>query len=141
MEVWQNKIRRLRSFLRGWAKDQSSLYKKEKARLLDIIDRLDIKAEIVPLSDAEREELRNANDKIASLRRDGESKWAQTAKVKYIQEGGNNTKFFHLITNGKHRRKNIFQLEQDEGTITGQENLQNYIRNFYKQLFGGRGTK
>ena len=88
MEVWQNKIRHLRSFLRGWAKNLSSVYKEEKLRLLGIIDRLDVKAETVPLTDLEREELRLANDKNASLRRDEESKWAQHAKVKNIQEGG-----------------------------------------------------
>jgi hypothetical protein len=56
--------------------------------------------------------------------------------VKYIQEGGNNTKYFHLIANGKHRKKKIFQLEQDEGTIVGEENLKVYITEFYKKLFG-----
>jgi hypothetical protein len=30
MEVWQNKVRHLRSFLRGWAKNLSSQYRKEK---------------------------------------------------------------------------------------------------------------
>jgi hypothetical protein len=45
-------------------------------------------------------------------------------------------KYFHLIANGKHRRKKIFQLEQDEGTIIGQENIKNYITEFYKNLFG-----
>ena len=68
--------------------------------------------------------------------REEESKWAQRAKVKYIQEGGDNTKYFHLIANGKHRRKKIFQLEQDEGTIVGQENLKTYISEYYKSLFG-----
>ena len=76
-----------------------------------------------------------ANDRKCGLRRDEETKWAQRAKVKYIQEGGNNTKYFHLIVNGKHRKKKIFQLEQDEGTITGQENLKIYISEYYKQLF------
>jgi hypothetical protein len=42
-----------------------------------------------------------------------EAKWAQRAKVKHVQEGGNNTRYFHLIANGKHRKKKIFQLEQD----------------------------
>ena len=70
------------------------------------------------------------------LRRDEESKWAQRAKVKHIQEGGNNTKYFHLIANGKHRRKKIFQLEQEEGTIVGQSNLKTYISEYYKKLFG-----
>jgi hypothetical protein len=54
------------------------------------------------------------NEQIDKLRRDEESKWAQCAKVKHVQEGGNNTKYFHLVANGKHRRTNIFQLEQDK---------------------------
>ena len=68
--------------------------------------------------------------------REEESKWAQRAKVKHIQEGGNNTKYFHLIANGKHRKKKIFQLEQEEGTIVGDENLRIFITEYYKRLFG-----
>ena len=97
---------------------------------------LDRKAETVPLSDSEREAMRKANEQVLKLRRDQESKWAQRAKVKHIQEGGNNTKYFHLIANGKHWRKKIFQLEQDEGTIVGDENLKVYITEYYKNLFG-----
>jgi hypothetical protein len=94
--------------------------------LLALIDELD-----------ERAKLRKANDDIKKLRRDEESKWAQRTKVKHIQEGGNNTKYFHLIANGEHRRKKN-QLEQDEGTIVGDENLQVYISEYYKKLFGGQ---
>src|SRR6266540_5064554 len=53
-----------------------------------------------------------------------------------FKRGDNNTKYFHLIANGKHRKKKIFQLEQDEGTIVGEEKLKLYITNYYKQLFG-----
>jgi hypothetical protein len=113
--LWQNKIRHLQNILKGWAKNLSGFYKKEKCRLLELIDRLDLKAESTPLTTAERKEMREANDALAKLRRDEESKWAQPAKVKHIQEGGNNTKYFHLIANGRHRRKKIFQLEQEEG--------------------------
>jgi hypothetical protein len=38
---------------------------------------------------------------------DEETKWAQCAKVKHIQEGGNNIKYFHLIADGKHRKKKL----------------------------------
>jgi hypothetical protein len=82
--------------------------KKEKKRLLTIIDELDIKAETVPLNTSESGRLREANEKLSNLRREEESKWAQRAKVKYVQEGGNNSKYFHLIANGKHRRKKKF---------------------------------
>ena len=136
IERWQNKIRHLRRFLKGWAKNLSGKYKKEKGKLLAIIDELDLKAETTPLSMSEREALKEANERVTKLRRDEESKWAQRAKVKHIQEGGQNTKYFHLIANGKHRKKKIFQLEQDEGTIVGEDNLKLYITEYYKKLFG-----
>jgi hypothetical protein len=80
--------------------------------------------------------LKQAHERLNKLRRDEEQKWAQRAKVKHVQEGGSNTKYFHLIANGKHRKKRIFQLEQEEGTIVGNENLKVYITEFYKKLFG-----
>ena len=104
--------------------------------MLRLIDELDIKAETTPLSTAEREAKKNADDFIARLRRDEEAKWAQRAKLKHVQQGGDNTRYFHLIANGKHRKKCISQLEQDEGTIVGETNLKVFISEFYKKLFG-----
>ena len=106
-----------------------------------LIDELDIKAEQLPLSEAEMAAKKDAENFLAKLRRDEESKWAQRAKVKHIREGGANTKYFHLIANGKHRKKRIFQLEQDEGTIVGESNLKVFISEFYKKLFGAPEPK
>jgi hypothetical protein len=69
---------------------------------------LDRKVEATPLSVSQRETMNESNEKVLKLCCDAESKWAQRAKVKHIQEGGNNTKYFHITANGKHRRKNIF---------------------------------
>jgi hypothetical protein len=52
--IWQNKIHHLRRFLKGWAKCISGQYKKEKKKLLSLIEELDLKAETSPLNDAER---------------------------------------------------------------------------------------
>ena len=136
VERWQNKIRHLRQFLRGWAKNMSGEYRVLRDKLLLLIDELDIKAESTILSESERLAKRDAEAYLSKIRRDEEAKWAQRAKVRHIQEGGSNTKYFHLIANGKHRKKRIFQLEQDEGTIVGQENLKVFISEFYKKLFG-----
>jgi hypothetical protein len=46
------------------------------------------KQKTTPLSQAERVTLKDANEKITKLRRDEETKWAQRAKVKHIQQGG-----------------------------------------------------
>jgi hypothetical protein len=53
MQRWQNKIRRLRQFLRGWAKNRNGAYKKEKQELLRKAEELDKKAESQLLSQRE----------------------------------------------------------------------------------------
>ena len=42
--IWQNKIRRLQEFLRGWAKNKRGHYEEEKKELISKLDRLDKKA-------------------------------------------------------------------------------------------------
>jgi len=51
-------------------------------------------------------------------------------------QGDANTRFFQLVANGRHSKTRIFQLEQDEGTIVGHDNLKTYITEYYKNLFG-----
>ena len=136
IERWQNKIRHLRSFLRGWAKHLGGVYKVEKERLLSLIQTLDIKAETMVLLPTELHIKHEAEMRLKDLLREEELKWALRAKVRKVVQGDANTQFFHMIANGKHRKKRIFQLEQDEGTIVGQDNLKTYITEYYKRLFG-----
>ena len=107
-----------------------------KRRLLTLIQSLDVKAESTILQSAELHAKEDAEMRLKELLREEELKWALRAKVRKVVQGDANTQFFHMIANGKHRKKRIFQLEQDEGTIIGQENLKLYITNYYKQLFG-----
>jgi hypothetical protein len=70
------------------------------------------------------------------MRRKEELYWAQRAKARMILQGDDNTKFFHLLANGRYRKTRITQLEQEEGIIVGQRNLMEYVTKFYKHLFG-----
>jgi hypothetical protein len=40
------------------------------------------------------------------------------------------------VANGRHRKTKIVQLEQEEGIVVGDANLNNYITKYYKGLFG-----
>jgi hypothetical protein len=51
MQRWQNKIIRLRQYLRGWAKHTAGAYKQKKKRLIAGLDELDKKAETSILAD------------------------------------------------------------------------------------------
>jgi hypothetical protein len=48
-----SKLQRLRQFLRGWAKNVSGNYKKEKAKLIKKADALEKKAEVPSLNTVE----------------------------------------------------------------------------------------
>ena len=136
LERWQNKIRRLRQHLRGWAQHISGTYRKEKKKLLALLEGLDKKAESVPLTDQEINYKHFLKGRLVLLLRDEELKWYERAKVKMLLEGDDNTRSFHLVANGKHRKQHIYQLENDHGVIVGDEQLKIHITQYYKSLFG-----
>ena len=70
LERWQAKIRRLRQYLRGWAKNTSGAYKKEKKALLDKLDELDKKVESIHLNEEEVNLKHVLNDRLADLLRE-----------------------------------------------------------------------
>jgi hypothetical protein len=108
IDKWQMKIRRLHQHLRGWAKHVSGVYKKEKTTLLNKLDELDKKIEHTLLNDSERDLKHVLNERLAKLLREEELKWYQRAKVKHVLEGDANTKYYHLLANGRHRKTRIF---------------------------------
>ena len=97
---------------------------------------MDTTAENRLLTDGEREQLETARDNMAKLLREEELKLYQCAKATDVLLGDNNTRYFQMIANGKHRKKCIFSLDKDGLKIEGQNNLKNYITQFYKELFG-----
>jgi hypothetical protein len=122
--------------LRGWAKNVSGAIKREKVLLIAKADELEKKAEVQLLSNQELDLKLFVKNRLALLLREEEIKWYQRAKTKHIIEGDRNTKYYHLVTNGKHRKTRIFQLEQEEGVIKGDVQLKKYISKYYKNLFG-----
>ena len=101
-----------------------------------IIDKLEAFAEVRLLSTQEIELKNQSNAEIAGLLREEELKWYQRSKAQFILEGDSNTRYFHSLANGRHRKKLIHSLSQDEGMIEGHEQLKSYITNYYKNLFG-----
>ena len=68
--------------------------------------------------------------------REEEIRWYQRAKGKELLEGDSNTKYFQLIASGKHGKTRIYQLQDGNHTISGDENLKKYITTYYRGLFG-----
>ena len=74
LQRWQNKIRALRQYLRGWAKHSSGQNKKEKQHLTSLVNELDKKAEIMLLSAQEITLKYYINERLAHMLRKEELK-------------------------------------------------------------------
>ena len=126
----------MRIYLGGWARHVTGLLKNEKLRLSSVIDDIEAIAEVRPLTTQEIELKSHSNAQLAGLLREEELKWYQRSKAQFLLEGDSNTRYFHSVANGRHRKKLIHSLVQDEGTIEGHEQLKSYITKYYKGLFG-----
>ena len=51
------------------------------------------------------------------------TKMVPKSKGQTLLEGDANNKYFHLMTNGKHMKTRMFQLEQEEGILSVMMNL------------------
>ncbi len=97
---------------------------------------LDKKTETILLTQEEIDIRVYSRNRLSTLLREEEIKWFQRAKTKDILEGDSNTKYFHLVANGKHRKTRIFQLQDGDQLIRGDANLKLHITTYYKGLFG-----
>jgi hypothetical protein len=136
LEKWQAKIRKVRQYLRGWAQHTSGILKKEKKEIISKLDEIDKRAESVPLSTSELDLCNFLQSRLAQLLREEEIKWYQRAKVKELLEGDSNTKYFHMVANGKHRKNHIFQMHNGDRMLYEDRELKSHITRYYKDLFG-----
>ena len=136
VQHWDRKMGALKKHLRGWARHHHGMYKAQKEQLQSVVTNVDTMAETRMLSDGDRETLESARDDLIKLLREEELKFYQRAKATDVLLGDNNTRYFQMVANGKHRKKRIFSLEHEGGKIEGQQNLKGYITQFYKELFG-----
>jgi hypothetical protein len=62
-------------------------------------------------------------------------------KIDWILKGDLNTKFFHAITNNRYRKNYIFSLKIDNHVTHNQEQIKNFIVNYYKAILGTESSR
>jgi hypothetical protein len=60
----------------------------------------------------------------------------QMAREKFINEGDENSRYFHLIAKGKKRRVKILSLVHEENIVSTDDDINKVATDFYKDLFG-----
>jgi hypothetical protein len=79
----------------------NGLYKKEKKDIMCKLEQLDKKAESTLLLPHELNVKQCLNARLIQLLREEEIKWYQRSISNRLLQGDSNTKFFHMVANGK----------------------------------------
>lgn len=136
LDRWQRKLKRLRRVFKGWNMNWEGTYKREKWKIVQRLNEIDILSETNGMDDVLREEKRCLEEQLKFTMREEKLKWFQRSKEKDILEWDNNKKYYHAKANGRKRKERIYSLNKDGEVIAGQQELVKFIANFYKNLFG-----
>jgi len=103
LDVWKLKLKRLRQKLKGWNNNIVGHYKKLKKNLIEKIDILDKASETSGLSDADRYLKLDLESNLRKIVNEENISLRQKARDKFLLEGDENSKYFHLLA--KHKKE------------------------------------
>jgi hypothetical protein len=122
--------------LKGWNINVEGKYLKLKKELINKIDILDKRSELMGISDFERIEKLDLEWNLKKMMEEEGCKRKQSAREKFIIEGDENTKFFHLVAKGRKRRIKIPFLNHEGASVNDAAGINKIATSFYKDLFG-----
>lgn len=80
--------------------------------------------------------LKNVQMEVDEILEKEEIKWKQWTKAHQFQNGGRNTKFFHICANQRRKKNHICKVEDEGGRLfTTLEDISRKFIDFYHQLF------
>jgi mannosylglycoprotein endo-beta-mannosidase len=116
-------------------------YRRKKKQILAEIQNIDTEGGHNFLNEVQIRRRQNLEVKLEELMEAEEIYWQQKGGEKWILEGDGNTSFFHLVANGRRRKKSILSLNHEGECLTDPDKIQTMIYDFYKKLFGSQPTR
>jgi hypothetical protein len=107
IDVWKLKMKCLRQMLKGWNNNVVGHYKKLKKDLISRIDILDKASETSGLSDTDRLVKLDLESNLKKIVDEENISLKQKASNKFMLDGDENSKYFHLLAKHKKKTQNL----------------------------------
>lgn len=129
-------LQRMAKALRSWGQRKQSFMIFQFQIANELILRFDSSQEHRPLSEEERRLKAFLKGKCLALASLERVRLCQRAKVRDLQEGDANTKYFHIKANGHRRKHQIPFLRNGQRTVSALEDKLELVRDFCSGLMG-----
>lgn len=134
--ILAKKLINLRNHLRIWAKTDFGSIKLKKLAYLHEIELLDNLKELQPLSVEELSKDSSLRADVYQILKHEEIYWKQRARISWLQEGNENTNFFHSVANGRKNRNFIPWITHNNSRVSDIKSIGESFTNFYQTLCG-----
>ena len=136
---WNNKLKKLRQKMKGWAKNFYGKRRKEKILLQTTLHDLQKIKEERAYTQAEEDLWINSNNRLEEILQEEEEHWKLRSKQLWLEGGDANTKYFHTVASHRSKKNQIHSLEIDNNTSSNLVEIRNHIVSYYKELLGTSG--
>jgi hypothetical protein len=131
MAVLHIKLSRVAKDLRQWSKSLVSHGKLVHAICREVIGQLEKAQESRAITEQERKLIQDLKLRILGLAAIEKCKARERPRVTWLKKEDANTKFFHIMTNVRKRKKFIHSLQSDIGVAVSQEDKHTVIFNHF----------
>jgi hypothetical protein len=132
----------LRNFLKGWGRNIRGECNRKREDIMRQIQEMDESGVNDGHNQDERLKLTyQLEEELEKVMEAEEIYLKQRGGGKWTLEGDGNTKFAHLMANGRRRKKLILSLENHEVSVTSPGQIHEVIYGYYKNLFGKHPAK
>lgn len=129
------KLRHVKKKIRNWRNNNIQAEKKEFVDLRNLIENLDQKSGVNPLSISERSDRNRAMQRLLELERLTVLDLKQKARIRWIIDGDENSRFFHGVVNNRNQRHKIHGLSVGGRWTEDVTEIRNEIYSFFRDKF------
>lgn len=129
------KLKCLKEHLKEWTKSTFGNVSQIKEDLLQKFQEIDFTEAEEDLSNLVRNERSRIKEEFTEITAREEIKWRQKARLKWLQEGDNNTKFFHSFANARNLTNWISALNINWSYREDPTKIEEEIIQFFKDVY------
>ncbi|KAH7684024.1 RNA-directed DNA polymerase protein [Dioscorea alata] len=134
--ILSKKLLLLKRNLRSWAKENITSLNILKLNLLDELNSLDTANECRDLTAVESDRLSLIRSELSNKLKQEEIYWKQRSRITWLKEGDCNTKFFHMMANGRRNKNFIHRIRHNGQWIEGNSEIGKVFSDHFQSVFG-----